>query len=105
MRQAQATPIAAMRIGINTGEAIMGNIGSDKRMDFTVIGDVVNVTARLLETCRELDARILIAQSTHTEVEGRFAVKPGPAVLLRGRQESTRCYQVLAPSAADFGIE
>jgi adenylate cyclase len=97
MRSQAATPIGGMRISVNTGEAIIGNIGSDKRMDFTVIGDVVNVTARLLETCRERDADIIIAASTHREVEGHFAVAPGPAVVLRGRQEPTGCYQVLVP--------
>ena len=96
MRESQATPITAIRISINTGEAIIGNIGSDKRMDFTIIGDVVNVTARLLETCRETEANILIGESTYREVGDKFATIPGPSVVLRGRQEPTQCYKVLS---------
>lgn len=90
------TPIRGLRIGINTGEAVVGNIGSHKRMDFTVIGDTVNVAARLLEVAREQEAAIILGEATHREVEGRFPLRPGPLVKLRGRQETTRSY-VLDP--------
>lgn len=94
--QAQGlTPIQGMRIGVNTGEAVVGNIGSDKRMDFTVIGDVVNVTARLLELSRELEADIIIGESTFREIEGQYRLEPCPPVVLRGREETTHSYRVL----------
>jgi adenylate cyclase len=89
-----STPIQGIRIGVNTGEAIIGNIGSEKRMDFTIIGDVVNVAARLLEVAREQEAPIVIGESTYRELEGNFSVKPGPAVVLRGRREPTVSYLV-----------
>jgi adenylate cyclase len=89
-----STPIQGIRIGVNTGEAIIGNIGSEKRMDFTIIGDVVNVAARLLEVAREQEAPIVIGESTYRELEGNFSVKPGPAVVLRGRREATVSYLV-----------
>jgi len=93
--QAQGrTPIQGMRIGINTGEAIVGNIGSDKRMDFTVIGDVVNVAARLQELAKDLGADTLVSEATFKAVGGRFNFLPGPAVVLRGRQESTAIYRL-----------
>lgn len=92
--QAQgSTPIQGMRIGINTGDAIVGNIGSDKRMDFTVIGDVVNVAARLQELAKELEADTLVSEATFRKVEGKFNLVPGPAVVLRGRQEPTAIYR------------
>lgn len=95
MKSAGKTPIQGMRIGVNTGEAIMGNIGSEKRMDFTIIGDVVNVASRLLELARDLDAEIMISESTHKELAGRVPVTPGPQVVLRGRQEPTLSYRVV----------
>ena len=94
MRAQNLTPVQGMRIGVNTGEAIIGNIGSEKRMDFTIIGDVVNVAARLLEVAKDIDARIIISESTFREVEGKFPTKPAPSVVLRGRQVATVSYQV-----------
>ena len=65
------TPIQGMRVGINTGEAIVGNIGSDKRMDFTVIGDAVNVAARLQELAKELEADTLVSAATYRQATDR----------------------------------
>lgn len=95
MRAQGLTPIEGMRVAINTGEAIIGNIGSQKRMDFTVIGDVVNVAARLLEVAKDIEAQIIISESTFREVEGKFPTQAAPAVVLRGRQEPTISYRVL----------
>jgi adenylate cyclase len=97
MQQKGSTPITGMRVGVNTGEAIIGNIGSEKRMDFTIIGDVVNVASRLLDVAREQEAPIVIGESTYREVEGNFSLKQGPAVILRGRQETTVSYLVNVP--------
>ena len=72
------TPIKGMRVGVNTGEAIIGNIGSTKRMDFTIIGDVVNVAARLLEVGREHEAPIIIGEGTYRELDGNFPCSRGP---------------------------
>jgi adenylate cyclase len=88
------TPIQGMRLGINTGEAIVGNIGSDKRMDFTVIGDAVNVAARLQELAKELEADTLVSAATYRQVEGRFQLEELTPVVLRGRQEPTPIYRL-----------
>ncbi len=93
----EGMPIQGMRVGINTGEAIIGNIGSSKRMDFTIIGDVVNVASRLLEVAREEEAPVVIGEATYEEVKNDFSLKPGPTVVLRGRRETTVCYLVEFP--------
>ena len=97
LQQQGVTPIQGMRVGVNTGEAIVGNIGSERRMDFTIIGDVVNVASRLLEVAREQQAPIVIGEATYREVEGNFSLKPGPSVVLRGRQKTTVSYLVEVP--------
>jgi adenylate cyclase len=94
MQAAGQTPIQGMRIGINTGEAIVGNIGSHKRMDFTVVGDAVNVAARLQELAKEVEADTLISEATFRELAGQFSAAPEPAVVLRGRKEPTMAYRL-----------
>jgi len=97
LKQKGSTPIQGLRIGVNSGEAIIGNIGSDKRMDFTIVGDVVNVAARLLEVARQQDAPVVISEATYREVEGHFTLNPGPSVVLRGHREPTVSYLVEFP--------
>jgi adenylate cyclase len=96
MRARQSTPIQGIRIGINTGEAIVGNIGSHKRMDFTVIGDAVNVAARLQELSKEMEADILVSEATYRQVDGKFQFTLQAPVVLRGRQEATAVYHLQA---------
>jgi adenylate cyclase len=97
LKQEGVTPIQGLRVGVNTGEAIVGNIGSDKRMDFTIVGDVVNVAARLLEVAKQEEAPIVISEATQREVADNFSLKPGPSVILRGRQQATVSYLVEFP--------
>jgi adenylate cyclase len=96
MQAQKRTPIRGLRIGINTGEAIVGNIGSIKRMDFTVIGDAVNVAARLQEYAKELEADTLVSEATYRQVTGEFEFVLQEAVVLRGRQEPTAIYRLQA---------
>jgi adenylate cyclase len=96
MQAAGRTPIQGMRIGINTGEAVVGNIGSNKRMDFTVVGDAVNVAARLQEMAKEVEADTLISEATFQTLEGQFNAVPEPAAVLRGRKEITKIYRLEA---------
>ena len=98
MRAQKRTPIRGIRMGINTGEVIVGNIGSVKRMDFTVIGDAVNVAARLQELAKELEADTLVSEATFGQVEGQFRMlfSPLEPVVLRGRQEPTPIYRLNA---------
>lgn len=103
MRAQNLIPIQGMRIGVNTGEAIIGNIGSEKRMDFTIIGDVVNVAARLLEVAKDINARIIISESTFHEIAGKFPTEPAPALVLRGRQVPTVSYRVTVSEEASLG--
>jgi adenylate cyclase len=82
----------ALGIGLNTGEAVVGNIGSEKVMDYTVIGDTVNVAKRLQEIAKP--GQILISQSTYWQVKDQAIVKEIHPELLRGKLEPIAIYEL-----------
>jgi class 3 adenylate cyclase len=79
-------------IGVNSGEALVGNIGSDKRMEYTVIGDVVNVAARLEAIAQP--NQVLVAEATRDLVGDAFALRRLGARKLTGRKTETGVYQL-----------
>ncbi|AEB09159.1 adenylate/guanylate cyclase domain-containing protein [Desulfobacca acetoxidans] len=93
--QTDLCQIKRIGIGINTGEVIAGNIGSHRHMDFTVIGDVVNIAARLESLTRELDADIIIGPETYQEIAPYCRLEPCAPVVLRGRSEPLLTYRLL----------
>jgi adenylate cyclase len=81
-----------LAIGVNSGEAIVGNIGSDKRMEYTVVGDVVNVAARL-ETLAKPD-QVLVAEGTQQMVGDDFELVRLGSRRLTGREKETEVYEL-----------
>lgn len=82
-----------LRIGINTGYCTVGNFGGEDRMDYTIIGNVVNMTARL-QTQAEVDS-ILIGHETYSLVKDVVATEEQPSIKVKGFAEPIRCYKVL----------
>lgn len=100
IRKASGIADLALGIGINTGWTVAGNIGSGKIMDYTVIGDPVNVASRLEQSTKELGVDIVISQSTAEGLTGDIALVAMGSVALRGREEPMTVYSIPAKDAS-----
>jgi class 3 adenylate cyclase len=82
-----------LRAGINTGYVTVGNFGSEDRMDYTIIGSAVNLTARL-QSHTEIDG-ILLGHETYSLVKDDIAAEEQQPIKVKGFAEPVRCYKVL----------
>ena len=80
-------------VGINTGSAIVGNVGSDNRMDYTVIGDTVNVAGRLQQMAK--GGEIIIGELTYSKTQGLFTIQKRGEVRVKNKIDPVMCYGVL----------
>lgn len=79
--------------GINTGRAVAGNLGSPKRMDYTVIGDTVNTAARLQSIAQP--NQILVGETTYEEVKGKFRIKEIGKKKVKGKAKEISAFEVM----------
>ncbi len=82
-------------VGLNTGMVVSGNIGSPKRMDYTMIGDGVNLAARLESACKQYSARLLISEFTKAKLKGTYKLRDIDMVVVKGKTEPVGVYEVL----------
>jgi len=82
-------------IGLNTDRVVSGNIGSQKRMDFTIIGDGVNLAARLESACKMYGAKLLISEFTFRKLKGTYRTREIDLAVVKGKTKPVAVVEVL----------
>jgi adenylate cyclase len=93
--QAEGGSALDIGIGINTGPMIAGNIGSEAIMSYTVIGDAVNLGARLESLNKNYGTRIIVGEATRSRLKGRYTLRPLGDVVVKGKTLAVPIFEVV----------
>lgn len=97
---AAGLPSLSIGVGLHTGPLVVGAIGSRKRQDYTVIGDTVNVAARLESLNRQLETDILLSEATRDSLQGRHCLREVGRERVKGRESEIRVFTIDYQSSA-----
>lgn len=99
-QQSRGTPFGVTRVGVHTGEVIVGNFGGSAIFDYRALGDPINTAARLESANKQLGTTICVSQATLSGCAG-WPARPIGQVLLKGKTQTLQVFEPLAPQAAE----
>lgn len=88
-------PVLKIRIGLSTGHIIAGNIGSEKRLDYTLIGDYVNLANRLEQSNKAFGTSIMIEENTYNKIKDDFYCRKIGIVKVKGKEKFVSVYELV----------
>ncbi len=92
----EGKPLLEARVGINTGEMLVGNLGSHRIMDYTVMGDQVNLASRLEGTNKLYDTEVMVSEFTWEAVKDHMVGRELDRIRVKGKNEPVRIFEILA---------
>lgn len=92
----------SMRVGINSGIVMAGNMGSEERFDFTVIGDNVNIASRLEAVNKIYGTEIIISESTMKKIDGKLMVRELDSVRIKGKRQGIKIFELIDGEEGTF---
>ena len=96
-------PLLRMRVGINSGEPVVGNIGGEQRFNYTTLGDAVNLAARLEPACKIYGVYTMIGEPTRAAAGDAIQVRELDVLAVYGKEEPVRVYELLGLAGVDLG--
>jgi adenylate cyclase len=93
--EAEGRPRIDIGVGINTGPMVVGNMGSTKRFNFTIMGDNVNLASRLEGTNKQFGTRIIISEATYLKVHEHFVARELDLIRVKGKMKPVKIFELL----------